>query len=144
MPFPNKLFRLTSLWKLLQAPHTNINIYFTEKGEAAGLEDWFIDRKPDELKFIGITSIAKWKGNINRAASKARRGQKFCGTSKRKTSHLDPINFAFPKSEIPRSIQTSSKFSPGTVSSAYSRTNKMNGGKFIMGLAFIWLVNWLF
>lgn len=57
MVFSNKLFRLTFLTKqtLLGLQFLNENIYFTSKGEAAGFEDWFIDRKPDELKFIGNT-----------------------------------------------------------------------------------------
>jgi hypothetical protein len=31
--------------------------------ESSGLEDWFIDSKPDELKFIGITYIVELREN---------------------------------------------------------------------------------
>lgn len=34
--------------------------------ETSGLEDWFIDSKPDELKFIGITYIVESKKRIRR------------------------------------------------------------------------------
>lgn len=71
MLFSNKLFRLTFLTKqiLLGLQFLNENVCFTRKEEAAGFEDWFIDRKPDELKFIGVTYIARPKAKKRELSS---------------------------------------------------------------------------
>lgn len=72
--------------------------------ETSGLEDWFIDSKPDELKFIGITYIVESKKRIRKKSPWSQNF--FFGVLKRKFSLVRPNKFHFrPFPEKQRKIQ---------------------------------------